>query len=185
MAVPTALSASRSRSSRRPSSSLASPAAASCRRLCRRAVASPIGHDDWLRFGALRCRSRRHATLAAAISRLLPDGRLVARLRVRAREGLTHRLLASTPGPSTHEIGFRVVHLERPLRVNNPSFTSEPIRKLNRSRGRWGWGASCPKGHYVSSPSSAFASFRSRVSNPSVNQPYTGASSSRACCGFP
>jgi hypothetical protein len=32
------------------------------------------------------------------------------------------------------------------------------------------------------SSSSAFASFRSRVSKPSVNQPYTTASSSRACC---
>jgi hypothetical protein len=31
----------------------------------------------------------------------------------------------------------------------------------------------------------AFASFRSRVSNPSVNQPYTGANSSRACCTLP
>ena len=30
--------------------------------------------------------------------------------------------------------------------------------------------------------SSAFASFRSSVSKPSVNQPYTDASSSRACC---
>jgi hypothetical protein len=33
-----------------------------------------------------------------------------------------------------------------------------------------------------SSSSSAFASLRSNVSKPSVNQPQTGASSSRACC---
>src|SRR5215211_9504707 len=33
---------------------------------------------------------------------------------------------------------------------------------------------------HVSSSSSFFASFRSTVSNPSVNQPYTGASTSRA-----
>jgi len=33
---------------------------------------------------------------------------------------------------------------------------------------------------HVSSSSSFFASFRSAVSNPSVNQPYTGASTSRA-----
>jgi hypothetical protein len=39
--------------------------------------------------------------------------------------------------------------------------------------------------HQPSSLSSAFASFRSRVSNPSVNHAYTGASSSRACCTFP
>jgi hypothetical protein len=32
---------------------------------------------------------------------------------------------------------------------------------------------------------SAFASFRSRVSKPSVNHPYNGASSSRACCTLP
>jgi len=36
-----------------------------------------------------------------------------------------------------------------------------------------------------SSSSCAFASFRSIVSRPCVNQPNTGASSSRACCGFP
>jgi hypothetical protein len=36
-----------------------------------------------------------------------------------------------------------------------------------------------------SSSSSAFASFRSRVSKPSVNHPKTGASSSRACCTLP
>src|SRR5262249_21364705 len=35
------------------------------------------------------------------------------------------------------------------------------------------------------SSSNAFASIRSRVSNPSVNHPYTGASSSRACCTLP
>ena len=35
-----------------------------------------------------------------------------------------------------------------------------------------------------SPPSSALACLRSSVSNPSVNQPYTGASSSRACCGL-
>src|SRR5262249_51905561 len=39
--------------------------------------------------------------------------------------------------------------------------------------------------HTASCSSSAFASFRSRVSNPSVNHPYTGASNSRACCGLP
>ena len=39
--------------------------------------------------------------------------------------------------------------------------------------------------HNANSSSNAFASFRSSVSQPSVNQPYTGASSSRACCGFP
>ena len=39
--------------------------------------------------------------------------------------------------------------------------------------------------HAANSCSSAFASFRSRVSNPSVNQPYTGANSSRACCTLP
>jgi hypothetical protein len=32
----------------------------------------------------------------------------------------------------------------------------------------------------ANSSSNAFASFRSRVSNPSVNHPYTGANSSRA-----
>jgi hypothetical protein len=37
----------------------------------------------------------------------------------------------------------------------------------------------------ANSSSSALASFRSRVSKPSVNQPYTGASSSRACCDLP
>src|SRR5262249_16061924 len=39
-------------------------------------------------------------------------------------------------------------------------------------------------GHFLyvtNSSSNAFASFRSRVSKPSVNHPYTGASSSRAC----
>src|SRR5262249_1541088 len=36
--------------------------------------------------------------------------------------------------------------------------------------------------HTASCSSSAFASFRSRVSKPSVNQPYIGASSSPACC---
>jgi hypothetical protein len=39
--------------------------------------------------------------------------------------------------------------------------------------------------HTTSDLSSAFASFRSRVSNPSVNQSYTGAPSSRACRTFP
>ena len=39
--------------------------------------------------------------------------------------------------------------------------------------------------HAANSCRSAFASFRSRVSNPSVNHPYTGASSSRACCSLP
>ena len=39
--------------------------------------------------------------------------------------------------------------------------------------------------HAANSCSSAFASFRSRVSNPSVNHPYTGANSSRACCILP
>jgi hypothetical protein len=39
--------------------------------------------------------------------------------------------------------------------------------------------------HTTSDLSSAFASFRSRVSNPSVNQSYTGASSSRACRTLP
>jgi hypothetical protein len=38
---------------------------------------------------------------------------------------------------------------------------------------------------YGNSSISSFASFRSRVSNPSVNHPYTGASSSRACCILP
>ena len=39
---------------------------------------------------------------------------------------------------------------------------------------------------YEASPSSsALAPFRSRVSKPSVNRPYTGASSSRACYGLP
>src|SRR6516164_5651690 len=38
---------------------------------------------------------------------------------------------------------------------------------------------------FASASSSTFASFRSRVSKPSVNQPYTGASSSRACCDLP
>ena len=38
--------------------------------------------------------------------------------------------------------------------------------------------------HNANVPSRAFASFRSCVSNPSVNQPYKGASSSRACCGL-
>ena len=39
--------------------------------------------------------------------------------------------------------------------------------------------------HVANSSSNAFASCRSSVSKPSVNQPYTGASSSRACCGLP
>ena len=37
----------------------------------------------------------------------------------------------------------------------------------------------------ANSSSNVFASFRSRVSNPSVNHPYTGANSSRACCVLP
>jgi hypothetical protein len=37
------------------------------------------------------------------------------------------------------------------------------------------------KRYDANSSSSAFASFRSSVSNPSVNHPYTGASSSRDC----
>ena len=44
---------------------------------------------------------------------------------------------------------------------------------------------SSSKGYAANSSSNAFASFRSRVSNPSVNQPYTGASSSRACRTLP
>jgi hypothetical protein len=36
------------------------------------------------------------------------------------------------------------------------------------------------RAHAANSSSNAFASFRSSVSNPSVNQPYTGARSSRA-----
>jgi hypothetical protein len=36
------------------------------------------------------------------------------------------------------------------------------------------------RSHDANSSSNAFASFRSRVSNPSVNHPYTGANSSRA-----
>ena len=39
--------------------------------------------------------------------------------------------------------------------------------------------------HDANSSSSAFASFRSRVSSPSVNQSYTGARSSRACSRLP
>src|SRR6516164_11128361 len=38
---------------------------------------------------------------------------------------------------------------------------------------------------YVNSSRSTFASFTSFVSNPSVNHPYTGANSSRACCTLP
>ena len=57
----------------------------------------------------------------------------------------------------------------------------------------WSWGRCSRPGpmdligglHAANSCSSAFASFRSRVSNPSVNHPYTGASSSRACCVLP
>jgi len=41
------------------------------------------------------------------------------------------------------------------------------------------------KAYAANSSKSAFASFRSRVSNLSVNHPYTGASSSRACCTLP
>lgn len=41
------------------------------------------------------------------------------------------------------------------------------------------------QGNEAISSSSALASFRSTVSKPSVSQPYTGVSSSRACCGFP
>ena len=37
-------------------------------------------------------------------------------------------------------------------------------------------------GRRANPSSSAFASFRSSVSKPPVNRPYTGASSSRACC---
>src|SRR6516165_8898774 len=37
----------------------------------------------------------------------------------------------------------------------------------------------------ANSSSSTFASLTSRVSNPSVNHPYTGANSSRACCTLP
>ena len=40
-------------------------------------------------------------------------------------------------------------------------------------------------GQACSSSSKALASFKSSVSKPSVNQLQTGASSSRACCGFP
>ena len=39
-----------------------------------------------------------------------------------------------------------------------------------------------PTAYAANSSSSALASFRSRVSKPSVNHPYTGASSSRASC---
>ena len=39
--------------------------------------------------------------------------------------------------------------------------------------------------HAANSSNNAFASFRSRVSKPSANQPYTGANSSRACCPLP
>src|SRR6516162_7312427 len=39
--------------------------------------------------------------------------------------------------------------------------------------------------HVASCSSNAFASFRSRVSNPSVNQPQTGANNSRACRTLP
>ena len=38
-----------------------------------------------------------------------------------------------------------------------------------------------PTAYAANSSSSALASFRSRVSKPSVNHPYTGATSSRAC----
>jgi hypothetical protein len=41
------------------------------------------------------------------------------------------------------------------------------------------------KRYAANSSNSALASFRSRVSKPSVNQPYTGASRSRACCDLP
>ena len=42
-----------------------------------------------------------------------------------------------------------------------------------------------PEIYAANSSSSALASFRSRVSKPSVNHPYTGANSSRACCTLP
>ena len=53
------------------------------------------------------------------------------------------------------------------------------LRAITGSRAR------SPVAYEASSAKRAFASFRSRVSNPSVNHPYTGASSSRACCTLP
>jgi len=44
---------------------------------------------------------------------------------------------------------------------------------------------SAKRPHYASSSSSALASFKSSVSKPSVNQPYTGARRSWACCRLP
>jgi L-asparaginase len=72
-------------------------------------------------------------------------------------------------GPAGHVVGSAVTFFARPVTTFGES-SAFSIRLCVCK-----YGAS----------SSAFASFKSRVSNPSVNHPYTGASSSRACCGLP
>jgi hypothetical protein len=47
------------------------------------------------------------------------------------------------------------------------------------------WPRKTPPGAYISASMSAFASFRSAVSKPSVNLPYIGASNSSACVRRP
>ncbi len=77
--------------------------------------------------------------------------------------------------------GLKVLDLKRPIREADILLrcTISRFVPLTESRQR------SDKAHAASSSNSAFASFRSNVSNPSVNQPYTGASSSRACCSLP
>jgi hypothetical protein len=70
------------------------------------------------------------------------------------------------------------------LRAVNPKCGAKSKADISRFRRRDLRGRFEIRCQACSASSNVLASFRSRVSNPSVNQPYTGASSSRACCGF-
>jgi hypothetical protein len=66
------------------------------------------------------------------------------------------------------------------LRRSEPTlWARNGLMRCNKS---WGLEFCCQT---FSSSSKVLACFKSSVSKPSVNQPYTGASSSRACCGLP
>jgi len=96
--------------------------------------------------------------------------------------------LGRIPGARPHKsdltirlIGVRHAPIATKFRnAMNFAMCHDQTHALQQSRGGFEFSDQA-----CNSSSKASASFRSSVSNPSVNEPWTGASSSRACCGLP
>src|SRR5262249_6386549 len=95
--------------------------------------------------------------------------------RVIAMTAFPHRIISAMASRIPASLEFR-----------DTSFISRQNRRANDQFLEFGPDNTADQAcHAANSSSNAFASFRSSVSNPSVNHPYTGAGSSRTSCTFP